>query len=85
MDDPFDLSRWPPAPPKPKPTRQPLFEFRKDHRTFNCELHFSEWGVEAVFFDEGTLVHSHRFPTKAEAVFWAEQIRRVIESGRADV
>jgi len=85
VDDPFDLSRWPPVPPKLPPTREPLFDFRKDHHAWECELRYSEYGVEAVFFEDGWLFYSHRFPTKAEAVFWAEQQRRGIETGRADV
>ena len=86
MNDPFDLDHWPPLPPKPQPTREVLFEFRKDHRAFSCELRYhGEYGVEAVFLEDGALFYSHRFPTKAEAVLWAEIERCAIETGRADI
>jgi hypothetical protein len=53
-NDPFDLTRWPKPPPKPAPTREPLFQFQAGHRIISCELRYhGEWGVEAVFCERG--------------------------------
>jgi hypothetical protein len=67
-DDPFDQRHWPPFAPKPQPTRETLFTFERPGRTIMCELRYSEYGVEAVFLEDGFLFYSHLFATKTLAV-----------------
>lgn len=52
-----------------------LWEVRSaDYHTWSALLRYhGEWGVEAQVFRDGAFVISHRFPTKAEAVAWADE------------
>jgi hypothetical protein len=66
----------------PRPA-EPLWELRKDHVTYTCELRYhGEWGVEAQIFHDGDFRVSWRYQTRAQAVAWAEGERRDIEAGR---
>ena len=82
-DDPFDPQPWPPFAPKPQSTRKTLFTFERRGRTITCELRYSEYGVEAVFLEDGDLFQSHQFNTKTLAIMWAEGKRAAIERGHA--
>jgi len=74
--------------PTPRVVPRPgqlLWEFRKDHVTYSCELRYhGEWGVEAQILRDGDLCMRWRFNTRALAVQWAEGERRDIEAGRYD-
>ena len=62
-----------------------LWEFRKDHVTYSCEVRYhGEWGVEVQILRDGDLCMRWRFNTLALAVQWAEGERRDIEAGRYD-
>jgi hypothetical protein len=61
-----------------------LFTFERRGRTITCELRYSEYGVEAVFLEDGFLFYSHLFATKTLAVLWAEGERAAVERG-ADI
>jgi len=79
-DDPFDLAHWPPVPPNSKPTVETLWSFQRGTRTITCRLLYrGEWGVEAQIFKHGELVIGRRFDTRALAVQWADEERRVLE------
>ena len=48
----------------PRPA-EPLWEFRKDHVTYACELRYhGEWGVEAQLLHDGDLRIGRRFQTR---------------------
>ena len=81
MSDPFYLpNRTPPPPRQPKPG-EPLWELRKDHATWSCELRVhGEWGVEAQILRDGELVIGRLFDTRAIAVQWAVDERSAIDS-----
>jgi hypothetical protein len=52
------------------------------HDRFDCELRYSGvCGVETQFFRDGEFVAGRRFGTRALAVWWAEEERKVIEKG----
>ena len=58
-----------------------LFEFHRGHDRFVCELHdFGRHGIEAQFFRNKEFVFSRRFDTRAEAVQWAGEERKALES-----
>ncbi len=68
----------------PRPA-EPLWEFRKDHVTYACELRYhGEWGVEAQLLHDGDLRISRMWQTRALAVEWAKAERRDIEAGLYD-
>lgn len=83
-DEPFYTpGKKPPAPRQAKPGEL-LFEFYAELRrkTYRCELRdHGKYGIEAQFLDPVDLAISHRFETREEAIAWAEQTRRVFESG----
>jgi len=83
-DDSFVRQHWPPFLPKPTPTPETLFTFERRGRTITCELRYSEYGIEAVFLEDGFLFYSHLFATKTLAVLWAEGERAAVERG-ADI
>ena len=61
-----------------------LWELRKDHHTWACELaDRSEWGMEGQIFKDGELVISQRFGTEALAREWAELEKQAVEKGDA--
>jgi hypothetical protein len=69
----------PPRVPRPG---EPLWELRKDHHTYACELRYhGEWGVEAQIFKDGDLLIGRRFDTRELAVQWAELERQDLEKG----
>lgn len=64
-DDPWFSPTW--KPPAPRQTRhgEPLWELRKDHHTYSCELRvFGVWGVEAQILKDGELLIGRRFQYK---------------------
>lgn len=79
--------------PGKKPTPQPhyrpeivewLWEVRKDHVTWSCDLRFhgESYGWEAMILRDGDLAISRRFALKAVAAQWAEFERADSEKGR---
>jgi hypothetical protein len=83
--DPKD--RWfapdykPPPQGKPRPGEL-LWEFRKDHHTYSAELRFDgEYGCEAQILKDGELLSAYRLNTRALAVQWADETRKLIEEG----
>jgi hypothetical protein len=71
-DDPFYLPYLPNTSlDSPKPhAPEPLWELRKNHHTYSCELKFrNEWGI----LRDDELIMGRRFDTRAQAVQWAEE------------
>jgi hypothetical protein len=72
--------------PRPEP-RQPqpgelLFELRRGIKRFRCELRtHGEWGVEAQFLLDGSLLIGRRFDNRVQAVAWATQEQKVRLAG----
>ena len=83
-DDWYSPNHVPPTPrTKPRPGEL-LYEFwrESDHRLIRCELRYhGEWGVEAQIYEGDWFRSGHRFPTRAEAVAWAEEMRPDLENG----
>jgi hypothetical protein len=68
------------------PPGELLFEFVRasDRAPITCELRFNgeSYGWEAQFFDRGELWYAHGlFVTKAFAIQWAEEERKVMQKG----
>jgi len=64
-----------------------LFEFQAERtlKYWRVELRdCGEWGIEAQFFEGGQFSRSHRFPTRALAIAWAEAERRDLEKAARD-
>lgn len=62
-----------------------LFQFvrARDRMPMTCELRtHREYGVEAQFLENGTLLYSRRFPLRELAITWAEQERKAMETAR---
>jgi hypothetical protein len=81
--------------PGKKPTPQPhyrpqlterLWEIRKDHVTWSCDLRFhgESYGWEALILRDGELFVSQRFVLKAAAAQWANDQHADIDKGRID-
>jgi hypothetical protein len=67
---------------KPRP-RLPerLFEFHLGRKLIACELRYhGEYGVEAVFMEDGLLFYSWRFDTREMAAVWAETERTAMQN-----
>jgi hypothetical protein len=82
-DEPFYQPGRTGPPQKPRPG-EVLFAFAResDQARFRCDLRYhDEYGVEAQFFKDGSLLIARVFATKALAVRWAEEERRFIEKG----
>lgn len=84
-----------PPPPKPRPPRELLFEcYSANHVFYRCELmDYGPHGIDAQFIEApDELRCSHRFlsvdtpggslPARAQAIQWAEAVRRDLELGR---
>jgi len=85
-DDAFYTPGHVPPTPRVRPRpAEPLWELRKDHVTWTCELRYhGEWGVEAQILHDGDHRISRMWQTRALAVAWAESERRILEAGRYD-
>jgi hypothetical protein len=61
-----------------------LWEIRStDHHSWSALLRYhGEWGVEAQIYEDGDLLIGYRFPTRAEAVAWAEAERTDLDPRR---
>ena len=65
-----------------RPTRdEPLWSLQRDGRRAACQLRDrgEQIGVEVQFLRDGDCVHSRSFKTRALALLFAEQQRRVFE------
>jgi hypothetical protein len=81
-DEPFYSPPYKPPPPPPHQPGECLFEFRRGHDRFLCELRdHGEYGIEAQFFQNETFYLSHRFGTRDRAIEWATGKRAAIEHG----
>ena len=85
-DEPwFSPNRLPPQPARvPKPG-EPLWAFLREHTRWSAELRFHgevSWGWKAQILREGELVLGKRFLLRAQAVQFAEEIKREIASDR---
>ena len=86
-DDSFYAPNYKPPPLRTQRTPgELLFEFVRasDRTPMSCELKFhgESYGWEALFFERGELIYGHgAFVTRALAVHWAEEVRKVIERG----
>jgi len=67
----------------PKPG-EPLWSLRREHVTWSAELRFhgESCGWEAQILREGELVLGRRFPLRAQAVQFADEIKGEIASDR---
>jgi hypothetical protein len=64
------------------PTAEPLFVMRRGNERLTCRLrNVGDWGHESQFHIDGHLLMSKRFETRALAIAWAEQQRR-LQSGQ---
>jgi hypothetical protein len=82
--DPFYSPKF--VPPRRQPTPgELLWEFRKDHVTWSCELRFhgESYGWEAQILRDGDLFAAHgAFMTRAAAMQWADLEKNAIEKDR---
>jgi hypothetical protein len=76
-DEPFYV---PGRKPTPKPHYRPesserLWEIRKDHVTWSCDLRFhgESHGWESMILRDGKLAISQRFLLRESAIRWAEE------------
>jgi hypothetical protein len=72
-------TRWQSTPGKP------IWSLRHDHVTWSCEFRFhgESYGWEAQIVRESELVIGRRFDTRALAVQWAEEERKIRAATRA--
>jgi hypothetical protein len=81
-DDPFDRPNYPGrARRSPKPA-EPIWTLRLEHATWSAELrsHGESCGWETLILRDGELVNRRRFDLRRQAVQWAEEERKVIDS-----
>lgn len=71
-------------PPPRRPPREVLFEFHANHKFYRAELiDRGKWGVEAQILEApDDLLIGHRFDHRAQAVLWAESMRKEMEAWR---
>jgi hypothetical protein len=84
MTEWYSPDRKPPPPRYYKPaTTERLWELRKDHVTWSCDLRFhgESYGWESMILRDGELVISQPFILKAAAIGWANEQRGEIERG----
>jgi hypothetical protein len=79
-DEPFYAPNRPPAPPRQPQPGERLFEFKRGHDRFLCELRdHGAYGIEAQFFQNEEFLWGRRFDTRELAVQWAELEQQAIE------
>ena len=80
-DKPFYASNHRAPPRQPQPGEF-LWSFRNaDRRQIDVELRdHGPYGVEAQFFCDREFLYSRRFDTRALAVQWAEEERKVLQT-----
>ena len=83
-DDNFYVPTFEPPPLRVERPGELLWEFRKDYRTYSCELRYhADWGVEAQILKDGELLVTYGHDTRVLAVQWADEARELIESSDA--
>jgi hypothetical protein len=69
-----------PRPCKPRPC-DPLWSVWHNHHAYAAQLRYhGEYGVEAQILRDGDVLVGYRFQTRALAVQWAEEERKLREA-----
>jgi hypothetical protein len=68
---------------KPRPD-EPLWRMSHNHHAYAARLRYhNEYGVETQILRDGDVLVGRRFPTRAQAVLWAEEERESREAKSA--
>jgi hypothetical protein len=72
---------WDSGGPKPRPSvpGEPVWALRKAEETLTCELRVQPIGVEAQCFRNGEFLAGRRFDARAQALSYADGLRRDCE------
>jgi hypothetical protein len=69
-----------PRPCKPRPD-EPLWRMSRNHHAYAAQLRYhGEYGVEAQILRDGDVLAGYRFQTRALAMLWAEEERKLREA-----
>jgi hypothetical protein len=82
MTEWYSPDRKPPAPRRPRPVGELLWEFRVNHVQWSAELHDqTPYGFDCQLDHDAEFFASHRFANRDAAIAWAEVQRGEIERG----